>query len=111
MKNQLTPGNTVDVTAPYNVASGGGCLVGSLFGIAGYTALSGATVTLSLEGTYSITKNSAEAWTVGQLIYWDNTNFRCTTTATSNKLIGVAVNVAANPSSTGNVRLNNAFIS
>jgi predicted RecA/RadA family phage recombinase len=111
MKNQILPGNTVDVAAPYAVSSGGGCLVGSLFGIAAYDAANAANVTLHLEGTYDMAKLSAQAWTVGALIYWDDTNKWTTTVSTSNKLIGVAVKVAANPSSTGRVRLNNAFIS
>ncbi len=64
-----------------------------------------------VEGVFTLAKNSAEAWTVGELLYWDDPNKVVTATSTSNKLIGVAYSVAANPSSTGNVRLNNAFIS
>jgi predicted RecA/RadA family phage recombinase len=44
------------------------------------------------------------------LIYWDNTAKECTTTVGSNKLIGTAALAATNPSSTGTVRLNGAFI-
>jgi hypothetical protein len=53
MKNQILPGNTTDVAAPYAVTSGGGCLVGSLFGIAAYDAANGATVTLHHVGTFT----------------------------------------------------------
>jgi predicted RecA/RadA family phage recombinase len=113
MKNQYSPGNTTDVAAPYAVSSGGGCLVGSLFGIAAYDAANGANVTLYHTGTFTMAKTSAQAWTVGALIYWDDTAKVATNSANAgaNKAIGVAVAAAANPSSTGIVRLNGAFIS
>jgi predicted RecA/RadA family phage recombinase len=111
MKLQTAPGNTIDVTAPYTVASGAGCQVGSMFGVAAYDAASGATVTLSLENMIvTLAKTSAQAWTVGQLLYWDNTNKVVTSAAgTANVKIGFAAAVAANPSSTGSVRLNASF--
>jgi predicted RecA/RadA family phage recombinase len=62
-----------------------------------------------VEGVWTMAKTSAQAWTVGARIYWDDTAKLCTTTATSNTLIGVATAIAANPSSTGNVRLNGSF--
>lgn len=109
MKNQVLPGNTTDVAAPYTVVSGAGCLVGSLFGIAAYDAASGANVTLYHVGTFSIAKLSAQAWTVGALIYWDDAAKNATTVVSTNKLIGVAIKVAANPSATGQVRLNGSM--
>jgi predicted RecA/RadA family phage recombinase len=55
-------------------------------------------------------KNAAEAWTVGQRIYWDSVNAHCTTNSTGgNTKIGVAVAAAANPSAVGSVRLNGVF--
>ena len=111
MQNFLKEGKIITLVAPYNVNSGGGMLVGSIFGVATSTALSGASVETLLEGVVTLAKLNAEAWTQGVLIYWDNTNKWCTIVSTSNKLIGVATDPAVNPSTTGNVRLNNAFIS
>jgi predicted RecA/RadA family phage recombinase len=71
----------------------------------------GATVEAQITGVVELAKVSAQAWTVGALIYWDNAARLATTVSTSNKLIGVATAVAQNPSSTGRVRLNAAFIS
>lgn len=105
MKNFIQSGDNLEVAAPYDVTSGAGALVGSLFGIATTTALSGAKVVLKTCGVFTLAKNSAEAWTVGAKIYWDNTNKVCTTTSSGNTLIGVALAVAANPSATGVVRL------
>ena len=109
MKNYVQPGNILTVTAPYDVASGDGVLVGTMFGVAAVSAASGADVQIDLVGVFDLTKLSAQAWTVGAAIYWDNTAKNCTTVTTSNTKIGVATAVAANPSGTGRVRLNGAF--
>lgn len=110
MRNFIQNGKTLTLLAPYDVASGAGLLVGSIFGVATNTALSGAAVETALEGVFSLAKTSAQAWTVGALIYWDDSGKVCTTVSTDHKLIGVATAIAANPSSTGYVRLNGAFV-
>lgn len=110
MKNFVQPGDMITVAAPYDVASGAGCLVGNLFGIAATTAVSGADVEIKTSGVFDIAKTSAQAWAVGDLIYWDNSGKVATTVATGNKLIGVATAVAANPTATGGMRLNGAPI-
>ncbi|MDP2358646.1 MAG: DUF2190 family protein [Beijerinckiaceae bacterium] len=111
MKNYIAPGDTVDVAAPYEVASGAGALVGSLFGVATADAANGAPVRLKTTGVFDLAKTSAQAWTVGAKIYWDNSTKLATTTAASgaNALIGVAIAAAANPSAVGRVRLSGAF--
>ena len=111
MKNFIQDGNVVTLTAPYDVTSGGGLLVGSIFGVATNDATSGSNVEARLTGVHQLAKTSAQAWTQGALIYWDGTNKVCTTTSTDNTLIGAAVAAAANPSATGTVRLNGVFIS
>lgn len=112
MKNYVQKGEVVTLTAPYAVSSGGGALVGSIFGIATADVGSGKDGEFLVEGGVDMPKTSAQAWaTVGLLIYWDDTNKVATTTASTNKLIGVNLATAANPSSTGRVRLNGAFIS
>ncbi|TCR07260.1 DUF2190 family protein [Neorhizobium sp. JUb45] len=105
MKNYIQPGNTVTVTAPYDVVSGGGVLVGTIFGVAATSAKAGETVEIKLNGVYELGKTSAQAWTFGALAYWDDTNKAVTTTASGNTLIGKTLAVAANPSATGIVRL------
>jgi predicted RecA/RadA family phage recombinase len=105
-KNFIQPGATVTVLAPYDVASGAGALVGKLFGVAQTAATSGAEVEIKTDGVWELPKTSAQAWTVGADIYWDDAAKVATTTTTSNTLIGKALAVAANPSATGIVRLN-----
>ncbi|ESY72527.1 hypothetical protein X740_33230 [Mesorhizobium sp. LNHC221B00] len=113
-KNYIQPGNTIswtnaDVTGAVDVASGDGVVAGSLFGVAQGDIAVGDSGELGLIGVYDLEKVSAQAWTFGQRIYWDATAGNATTTASSNKLIGVAVEAAANPSATGKVRLSAAF--
>lgn len=106
MKNFIHSGETVTVPAPYTVTSGGGVLVGTLFGVAAYNAASGDSVEIVTEGAFDLPKLSAQAWTFGAAIYWDDTNKWTTTVSSGNTLIGKAIAVAANPSATGSVRLN-----
>mgnify|MGYP006283970171 CR=1 FL=1 len=111
MKNYVQPGNTITLTAPYAVTSGDGLLVGAIFGVAAGDADSGATVETALVGVFDITKIGSQAWTVGAKVYWDDTNKRCTTVATDNTLVGVAVEAVAGGASDtiGRVRLNGSF--
>lgn len=107
MKNFIQPGDVITVTAPTALASGDGCLVGSLFGVACGTYVEGsADAELALIGVFELPKTGAQAWTAGAKVYWNATDKVCTTTATGNTLIGVAVKAAVNPSATGIVRLN-----
>ena len=94
MKTYVQPGNTITLTA-YAVASGDGLLVGSIFGIAAGATTLGESVETALVGVFDITKVGSQAWTVGAKVYWDDTNKRCTTVATDNTLVGVAVEAVA----------------
>lgn len=111
MKNYVQPGATFTLAAPYAVTSGDGLLVGSIFGVAAGDAASGATVEAALTGVFDLTKIGSQAWTVGAKVYWDDSNKRCTTVATDNTLIGVAVEAVAGGAgdTIGRVRLNGSF--
>ena len=108
MDNYIQKGENIAVAAPYDVSSGDGAQVGSLFGVAVADAASGADVVLATTGVYLLKKASSEAWAVGQKVYWDNFNKECTSDSTGGLLIGVATAVAASSSTgvTGYVRLN-----
>ncbi|MEW9617447.1 DUF2190 family protein [Shinella sp. S4-D37] len=109
-KNHIQRGSTITVVAPADVLSGGGVLVGDIFGVAQHDALSGAPVEIKVDEVWELAKTSAQAWaSVGLPIYWDASGKVVTTTASTNKLIGVNLAVAANPSDTGIVRLNGIF--
>lgn len=107
MNNYIQPGDVIQVTAPYEVSAGEGCLVGNLFGIAATDSDSGGTAQLKTTGVFDVAKVSAQAWaTVGLLIYWDDSAKLFTTTSSGNELVGVNTATAGNPSGTGRVRLN-----
>lgn len=109
MKNYVQNGVNLTLPAPTNVLSGAGVLIGSIFGVAAESALSGEDFDVVTRGVFELPKVSAQAITVGAKVYWDDTAKLVTTTATSNTLVGVAVTAAANPSATVAVRLNGSF--
>jgi predicted RecA/RadA family phage recombinase len=104
--NHIQPGKVLSLLAPYEVASGAGFQVGSLFAVALGAAANGAAVEGQACGVWELAKTSAQAWTVGQKIYWDNGNKRCDSDGTVGMLIGVATEIEDNPTATGKVRLN-----
>jgi len=113
-KNFIQPGDVVtltneDHTDAVTINSGEGFLVGSIFGVAQGDVAVGDDGEFDTRGAYDLAKVSAQAWTVGQKIYWDDSVKLCTTTSGGNTLIGVAIAVADNPSATGIVRLNGSF--
>ncbi len=99
----------ITVAAPYAVSSGGGALVGSLFGIALSTVGNGETVVIATEGVWDVIAEGAgsgQAIAIGAAVYWDNTNKRMTATSSGNTKIGVAVATKATTDTTVRVRLN-----
>ena len=100
------PGSQVTITAPYTLASSGlGVLVSGLFGVSQAAIVSGASGLIFTEGVFSLTKVSAQAWSVGDWVYWDDTNRQCSNENSVGRLIGVCVEAAANRTSTGVVKL------
>jgi predicted RecA/RadA family phage recombinase len=108
MKNFIQAGDTITVAAPYDRKSGEGAKVGQIFGVCTADADSGDDVALKLTGVFDLVKAASQAWSVGALVYWDNSGKKCTTTGTSNLLIGCAVaSVGSGAGETiGRVRLN-----
>ena len=108
MKNSIQEGEALPFAAPYAVASGGGALIGAVFGVSVNTLANGEVGTFQLCGVYSLPKATGAA-TLGAKAYWDNTNKNVTATAGSNTLIGVFVAAYASGDTLANVRLNGSF--
>lgn len=103
----VQPGNVIELTAPVGgVTTGVPVLIGSLLVIPQVTAIATAKFNALVTGVVTMAKTSAQAWTEGQKVYWDDGNSRADSAATVGMLIGVAAKVAANPSATGTIRLN-----
>lgn len=107
MRNFLAKSEAETLTAPYDVASGEGALVGSLFGVAKVNIVQGQRGSFQLEGKVDLPKDGT-AFVEGGKVYWDNTARRVTATANGNTLIGVATLARGAGSSTVPVRLNGA---
>ena len=101
MKNYVQHGNVLTLIPAAAVASGVGYLFGqALFGVATNDVASGVPGEFITDGVVEIGKTSALAIAVGDRLYWDATNKVVNKTATAQQCVGVAVQAAANPSST-----------
>ena len=111
MRNYIQPGHAITLLAPYDVVSGAGLLVGSIFGVASGDALSGAEIETQLIGVVDLAKVASQAWTAGAKVYWDNTAKRVTNVASGNTLVGTGPNGEHRHADeiVGRVRLNGSF--
>lgn len=104
MKSFVQKGDAIAFVAPYAVASGAPFKVGSFVVVAANAAALGADVVGNTEGVFTLPKVSAQAWAIGDKIYWDDAA-KLMTNVSGGTLVGAATAVAANPSSTGSVYL------
>ena len=89
MKNFVHRGEVLSLTAPYDVLSGAGFKVGNIFAVASGDAVSGTAVEGQVKGVIRIVKD-ASVFAQGDLVYWDDTAKKATSTVSSNLLIGNA---------------------
>ena len=108
MKTFLGHSNDQMLTAPVAVASGGGALIGAIFGVAKTNIAQGQRGPFCLTGKFEMPKD-ANAIAEGARVYWDNTNKVMTATANGNTLVGVATLAALAATTTVHVRLNASF--
>ncbi len=106
MKNFVQEGETLEFTAPAGgVVAGTGVKIGDILVIALETAAATVKFRGQRTGVVEHAKLSAQAWTEGAQVNWDDTNKRFTTVTTGNYRAGVAAAAAANPTATGKVVL------
>lgn len=83
-KTFIQPGDVLTLVAP-----GGGVVSGSVYRIqqlvvvAMTTAAASANFEAAVTGVFSVTKVGSQAWAIGQIVYWDNSNTRFTTASAS----------------------------
>ena len=109
MRNSLFSGNNVTLPAPYALTSGQVAQVGSIIGVAQGAAAISADVVLVRKGVFTLTKTAAQAWTLGQTLYWDNAARAVTTTVGTNKIIGAAFAAALAADTVGQVLCDGAI--
>lgn len=109
--NYVQPGNTITLTAPSGgVVAWSPYKIGSLLVIATETVAQTLPFTAAVDGVFDITKVTAEPWTEGLRVYYDTGASKFTSVSTNNVLAGCAIAVAANPTTTGHIRLNGAAV-
>jgi len=107
MKNFVQEGKSLNFTAGATYSSGDPVVLGAIMGIVAGDVASGDVGVAMVEGVMSVSKVSAEEWVYGDRIYWDASAAKFTNVLdTDVTFAGIAVEAAANPSSTGKVLLN-----
>lgn len=101
MRSFAQTGDVLDLDPGTSVGLGVGHLFGaSLFGVAALAAVAGTKSAFVVGGVVTIAKTSALAIAVGDALYWDATNKVVNKTSSGQQQVGVAIEAAANPSST-----------
>jgi predicted RecA/RadA family phage recombinase len=98
-------GDTIDFTAAATVAVGDVVVQGDLVGVVTRALAIGELGSLIVEGVLDFNKLTNVAFTVGTILYWDDTNNVVTATATGNKAIGKVVRAAATTDPTVRIRM------
>ena len=108
MKNYIQDGDRLDYanSSGNTITSGTAVLVGKRVGVAVADIANNTTGVLAMEGVFNLPKLSTDVLAQGDLLYWDNTNKRLTSTTTSNTLCGYAQNAAGNGATTVDIMLN-----
>ena len=106
MKTFIQNGDVITVTAPSGgVASGDGVIVGSLFGVAAFTAAEGEAVEITTRGVYVLSKEPTAVIAVGAQVAWDAGAKQIDLPGTGLYPVGIATEAAGNGITTVRVRL------
>lgn len=101
MNNFIQDGDVLTVDPAATVAAGTGIMIGTaLFGVAVVDGVSGTASAVRVRGVVEIAKTSALAIAVGDVLYWAPGSSVVNKTSAAQRVVGVAVEAAANPSST-----------
>ena len=106
MKTYIQNGHVITLPTPAGgVVSGDGLIVGSIFGVAAYSAAEGDPVELATTGVYKLPKASAAVLGVGARVAWDNTAKQINTPGAGRFPVGIATEAAGNGITSVAVRL------
>ncbi|MCA9132938.1 MAG: DUF2190 family protein [Planctomycetales bacterium] len=98
-------GDLIDYT-PSGAASAGDIVVQSeLVGQVVADLAAGQKGALRIEGVITAPKLSSDEVDIGDVLYWDAGNSRCTTTASTHKIMGKAVSAAGSGATSVDVKL------
>jgi len=101
----IQEGHYIDHTPVSALASGDVVVQGDLVGVTVRPLAAGEVGSIAVDGVFDFTKNTGVAFTVGTILYWDDTNNVVATTSAGNKSIGKVVRAAASADTTVRMRL------
>lgn len=108
--NYVQEGEVLTLAAPRTVAAGEGALVGNIFGVALAPTDSGDAGEFARFGVWTLAAASAATFSVGDVVYWDDSAHNVTDTATGNDRIGVALATKAGGATTAKVLLDGVVL-
>lgn len=107
MRNYRSTGETLQYAASGAVSAGDLVIIGSIVGVAMSDIAANTTGTVAVEGVFDLVKaDTANAYTQGTPLYWDATNTKLTTTASTNTRVGIAAAAAASAATIVSVKIN-----
>jgi predicted RecA/RadA family phage recombinase len=98
-------GSVIDYTPGSDVAAGAIVVQVNLVGQVVTDIAANTKGALRIEGVITAPKLSTDVAAIGTVLYWDAGNSRCTTTASTHKIIGKAVSVAGSGATSVDVKL------
>lgn len=105
MKNYIGEGETINVTAGADYSAGDMIAIGTKVGVCVNDIANGATGVAAMSGIYEVAKEGTDTPAQGGLAYHNATNNTATTTASTNKTIGIFWEAVASGVATVKVRL------
>lgn len=105
-KNYIQPGEVLDHTAAAALTSGTPFLIGKRLGVPLTDAAIGDTIAVKVKGVFNLTKVTADVVGQGDVLYWDNTAKKLTTTVGTNTVAGYAASAASGTDTTVDIALN-----
>jgi predicted RecA/RadA family phage recombinase len=98
-------GASIDYMPAADVATGDVVVQGDLVGVAKLDIKTNKLGALAVAGVFDFARTGGTVYTVGMLMYWDDTNNVATNVATGNKLLGKAVRISTPSDATVRIRL------
>jgi predicted RecA/RadA family phage recombinase len=106
MNNFKHKGLTLDLVAPAGgVVSGKTVKIGAIIAIPGASVPEGKPFAGTVEGVFDVDAKTAQAWSAGAVLHWDDTAKVYTTTATNNTKAAYAVADKDAAAAVGRVKL------
>lgn len=105
MRNYIQPGVNLTLPAAADIKSGDVFILGAITGIAAGDALEDEMVDVVTSGVFSVDKVGANAFNVGDPVFFASATKLATSVATDNVKLGVAVKVAISGSAAVEVKL------